>query len=53
MNPTAQDLVNRLLEIHKEIKTRLIKAQERQKQNADKSRKQHHIIRVGDKVWLL
>ena len=35
------------------MKTKLLEAQERQKQNADKSRKQHPSIRVGDKVWLL
>jgi hypothetical protein len=38
-NPAAQDLVTRLLEIHKDMKARLVKAQERQKRNADKSRK--------------
>ena len=52
-NPAAQDLISRLLEIHKEMKTRLVEAQERQKMNADKSRKQHPKILVGDKVWLL
>jgi transposase InsO family protein len=36
-NPAAQDLVTRLLEIHKDMKVRLVEAQERQKRNADKS----------------
>lgn len=52
-NPAAQDLVTRLSEIHKEMKARLVEAQGRQKMNADKSRKQHPNISVGDKVWLL
>jgi hypothetical protein len=52
-NPTVQDLVTRLLEIHKDMKARLVEAQERQKRNANKSRKQNLNISVGDKVWLL
>jgi hypothetical protein len=52
-NPAAQDLASRLSEIHKEMKARLVEAQERQKMNADKSRKQHPNISIGDKVWLL
>jgi hypothetical protein len=35
-NPATQDLVTRLLEIHKDMKARLVEAQERQKRNADK-----------------
>ena len=52
-NPAAEDLAIPLLEIQKDMKTKLLEAQERQKRNADKSRKQHPPIRVGDKVWLL
>jgi len=52
-NPVAQDLVTRLLEIHKDMKARLVEAQERQKRNADKSWKQNPNISVRDKVWLL
>ncbi len=52
-NLAAQDLVTRLLEIHKDMKARLVEAQERQKRNADKSRKQNPNISVGNKVWLL
>ena len=52
-NPAAEDLATRLLEIQKDMKIKLLEAQERQKQNADKSRKQHPPIRVGDKVKLL
>jgi hypothetical protein len=52
-NSVAQDLVTRLLEIHKGMKARLVKAQERQKRNADKSQKQNPNISVGDKVWIL
>ena len=40
-NPTTEDLATRLLEIQKNMKIKLLEAQERQKQNADKSRKQH------------
>ncbi len=36
-NLAAQDLVTRLLEIHKDMKARLVEAQERQKRNVDKS----------------
>ena len=50
MNPTAQDVATCLLEIHKKMKTRLIEAQEKQKQNTDKSRKQHSVIQPRDKV---
>jgi hypothetical protein len=49
-NPAAQDLVTKLLEIHKDMKARLVEAQKRQKRNADKSRKQNLNISVGDKV---
>jgi molybdopterin converting factor small subunit len=52
-NPVAQDLVTRLLEIHKDMKARLVEAQEWQKRNVDKSRKQNPNISVGDKIWLL
>jgi len=52
-NLAAQDLVTRLLEIHKDMKARLVEAQERQKRNVDKSWKQNPNISVGDKVWLL
>jgi len=52
-NPAAQDLVTKLLEIHKDVKARLVEAQEWQKRNVDKSRKQNPNISVGDKVWLL
>jgi hypothetical protein len=49
-NPVAQDLVTRLLEIHKDMKARLVEAQEWQKRNVDKSRKQNPNISVGDKI---
>jgi hypothetical protein len=52
-NPTAEDLATRLSEIHKEMKDKLLEAQDRQKNNADKSRKVHPVINIGDKVWLL
>ena len=51
-NIAAEDLATRLLEIQKDMKIKLLEAQERQKRNADKSRKQHPPIRVGDKVWI-
>ena len=49
-NPVAEDLATRLLKIQKDMKIKLLEAQERQKRNVDKSRKQHPPIRVGDKV---
>ena len=52
-NLAIEDLATRLLEIQKDMKIKLLEAQECQKRNADKSRKQHPPIRVGDKVWLL
>ena len=52
-NPAVEDLATRLLEIQKDMKIKLLEAQERQKWNVDKSRKQHPPIRIGDKVWLL
>jgi hypothetical protein len=52
-NPAMQDLATKLLGIHKEMKAKLVEAQERQKTNVDKSRKQHPNISVGNKVWLL
>ena len=44
-----QNLANQLLDIHKKMKTRLIEAREKQKQNTEKSQKQHPIIQIGDK----
>jgi hypothetical protein len=41
-NPTTGDLATRLFEIHTE-----------KKDNANKSRKVHPVINIGDKVWLL
>ncbi len=52
-NSTAQNLITRLLETHKNMRVRLVEVQERQKRNAHKSRKQNPNILVGDKVWLL
>ncbi len=52
-NPATQDLVTKLLEIHKDMKARLVEAQEWHKIKVDKSRKQNPNILVGDKVWLL
>jgi hypothetical protein len=52
-NPAVGDFSTRLSEIHTEIKDKLFKAQDRQKNNVDKSRKAHLVINIGDKVWLL
>jgi hypothetical protein len=52
-NPAVGDFATRLSEIHTEIKDKLFKAQDRQKNNVDKSRKAHLVINIGDKVWLL
>jgi hypothetical protein len=35
------------------MKDKLLEAQDRQKDNANKSQKAHPIINIGDKVWLL
>lgn len=52
-NPAAEDLARRISEIHKEVRDQLHGAQANQKRNADKYRKEHPRICVGDKVWLL
>ncbi len=52
-NPAATDLATRLSDIQKQMKQSLLEAQEHQKTNADKSRKEHPKISIGDKVWLL
>jgi hypothetical protein len=52
-NPAAGDLATCLSEIHTEMKDKLLEAQDQQKDNADKSQKVHHVINIGDKVWLL
>jgi hypothetical protein len=51
--PTVGDLTIQLSEIHTKMKDKLLKAQDRQKDNVDKSRKAHPMINIGDKVWLL
>jgi hypothetical protein len=51
-NLAARDLATQLSEIHMEMKDKLLKAQDRQKDNVDKSRKTHHVINIGDKVLL-
>jgi hypothetical protein len=35
------------------MKDKLLEAQDRQKDNVDKSRKVHPVINIGNKVWLL
>ena len=52
-NPAAEDLATRLSERHTLMKDKLLEAQGKQKDNADKSRKAHPVINIGDKVWLL
>jgi hypothetical protein len=52
-NSTVEDFVIRLSKIHTEMKDKLLKAQDQQKDNADKSQKEHHVINIGNKVWLL
>ena len=52
-NPAAEDMANRLSELHAIMEAQLKKAQERQKINADAYRKEQPQLNVGDKVWLL
>jgi hypothetical protein len=52
-NPVVGDLTTRLSEIHTKMKNKLLEAQDRQKDNTDKSQKVHHVINIGDKIWLL
>ena len=52
-NPAAENLTTQLLEIQKDMKIKLLEAQEHQKRNANKSCKQHPPIRIRDKIWLL
>ena len=52
-NPAAGDLPTRLSEIHTGMKDKLLDAQDRQKDNVERSRKVHLMINIVDKVWLL
>jgi hypothetical protein len=52
-NPAAKDLVIQFSEIHTEMKDKLLEAQDRQKDNTNKSWKAHPMINIEDKVWLL
>ena len=52
-NPAAGDLAIRMSQLHNEMKEKIQEAQERQRKNADKHRKEHPSIHVGDRVWLL
>jgi hypothetical protein len=49
-NPTARDLATQLSEIHIEIKDKFFEAQDRQKDNTDKSQKVLPMINIGNKV---
>jgi hypothetical protein len=49
-NLAAKDLATRLSKIHIEMKDKLLEAQDRQKDNTDKSQKMHPMINMGDKV---
>jgi hypothetical protein len=50
-NLAAEDLATRMTRIHTEMETKLLEAQNWQKENANKFRKEHP-FHVGDKVWL-
>ena len=52
-NPAAGDHATQLSEIHTEMKDKLLKAQDRQTNNANKSQKKHPVINIGSKIWLL
>jgi hypothetical protein len=52
-NLATGDLTTQLSEIHTEMKDKLLKAQDQQTDNADKSQKAHSIINIGNKVWIL
>ncbi|GGV51932.1 hypothetical protein GCM10010495_81700 [Kitasatospora herbaricolor] len=52
-NPAAEDITNRLSELHAIMKTQLKKTQKRQKINADIYRKKQPQLNVSNKVWLL
>jgi hypothetical protein len=52
-NLASGDLATRLSRIHMEVQNKLLKTQDRQKDNIDKSRKVHPMVSIGDKVWLL
>jgi hypothetical protein len=52
-NPIARDLATQLSNVHTKMKDNFFETQDRQKDNADKSRKVHPIINIRNKVWLL
>jgi hypothetical protein len=52
-NSAARDLATQLFEIHTKMKDIILETQDRQKDNADKSRKVYPMINIGDKIWLL
>ena len=52
-NPAAKDLVERLAEIHQQLKIQLAIAQQTYKQFADNKRQEAPHFNIGDRVWLL
>ncbi|KAH7427492.1 hypothetical protein KP509_10G046600 [Ceratopteris richardii] len=52
-NPAARDKAQYLMDIHKELKEEIQKAQEQYKYYGDQHRVQNPSYQIGDKVWLL
>jgi hypothetical protein len=52
-NPATVDFATRLLQLQDAMQFQLQEAQDRYKASIDKSRKEHPLLQVGDKVWLL
>jgi transposase InsO family protein len=52
-NPAAADFATRLLQFQDAIQFQLQEAQDRYKASVDESRKEHPLLQVDDKVWLL
>jgi hypothetical protein len=53
LNPTAEDLVTTLRQVHEQLIEELTRAQHSYKEYADKQRKEQPTFNIGDKVWLL
>jgi hypothetical protein len=52
-NPAVVDFATRLLQLQDAMQFQLQEAQDRYKTFVDESRKEHPLLQVGNKVWLL
>jgi hypothetical protein len=52
-NPTATNFATQLLQLQDAIQFQLQEAQDRYKASVDQSWKEHPLLQVGDRIWLL